>query len=217
MRKRKLIKRTGDGIVGLIAVSFVVALVTFFVLLHVEKEALKEYEKAFVYMASGEVPEDVLCDEESFSQYFTLKEVSKDILPVGYVDEASQAQGKRLAVAVSEGTILTEALLTGTEDYTKDLQNPVLVGVKAEDLSQVASGILRGGDMVHVYTVTEEGASLLWENVLVQESFDGAGSRIASEDKQSSASRVNLLMEKSAVEDFYTLLAGGELKVVKVW
>lgn len=202
---------------GLIAVSFVVALVTFLVLLHMEKEALKEYEKAFVYVASKEVPEGVLCDEESFAGYFVKAEVAKDILPVGYVDEQMQAQDKRLAVSVSEGTILTQAMLSGTEDYTKELQSPVLVGLKAEDLSQVASGILRGGDKVHVYTVTEEGASLLWENVLVQESFDGAGSRIASEDKQSSASRVNLLMEKSAVEDFYTLLAKGELKVVKVW
>lgn len=203
--------------VGLIAVSFVVALVTFLVLLHVETEALKEYEKAYVYVASKEAPEGLLCTEESFGNYFTKIEVAKDILPDGYIDVWTEVQDKRLAIAISKGTILTQAMLSGAEDYTQDMRSPVLVGVKAEDLSQVASGILRGGDMVHIYTVTEDGATLLWENVLVQESFDGAGSRIASEDREASASRVNLLMEKSAVEDFYTLLAVGELKVVKVW
>ena len=85
-------------------------------------------------------------------------------------------------------------------------------------LSQVASGVLRGGDMVHIYMTSEEaGTRLLWEDVLVQEVFDSAGAHIADEDRQQAASRVNLLVEKSMVEDFYTLLSKGELKVVKAW
>lgn len=218
MRKNKLLRRQGDGVLGVVAVAFVAALTLFFVLLHMEKEALKAYETASVWVASKEIPAGFVGTQETMAEYFTQKEVNKDILPQGQITSLEELVGKQARCEITKGTILTSAMFRAKEEHMKQMKAPVVAGVKAEDISQMVSGILREGDMIHIYTVTQdEGANLLWENVLVLESFDSSGMRIEAHDRTACAARINLLLEKSEVADFYTRLSEGELKVVKAW
>ena len=218
MRKNKQMIHQGDGMLGVVAVAFVAALTLFFVLLHVEKEALKAYETASVWVAGKEIPNGFVITKEDIEDYFEQKEVNKDILPIGYLTSVQALEEKQAVLDISKGTILTDNMFCSREMYAEQMKSPVLVGVKAEDISQMVSGVLRAGDMVHIYTVQEEtGARLLWEDVLVYESFDSSGMYIEAHDKTSCAARINLVLEKSEIEDFYTLLSRGDLEVVKVW
>ena len=218
MRKNKQMIHQGDGMLGVVAVAFVAALTLFFVLLHVEKEALKAYETASIWVAGKEIPDGFVITKEDIEDYFEQKEVNKDILPAGCLVSVQELVERQTVLEVPKGTILTEAMFCDRETYAEQMTSPVLVGVKAEDISQMVSGILRAGDMVHIYTIDpQEGARLLWEDVLVYESFDSSGMYIEAHDKTSCAARINLVLEKSEMEDFYTLLSRGDLEVVKVW
>ena len=98
------------------------------------------------------------------------------------------------------------------------MKEPVVAGFRADDLCQVVGGVLRAGDLIHVYSSEEEqGTFLIWENVYVQQVFDSKGTAIPNEDQATAAQRINVFLDKEDVEDFYSRLDQGTLRVVKVW
>ena len=125
---------------------------------------------------------------------------------------------ERNQIIIPKGTMLSTTMFADTEHYVDKLHNPVVAGCKGEDLFQMVSGVLRKGDLVHIYTVDEENKQtyLLWENVPIYQVFDAAGNMIASTDSTTPAARVNLLLEKGRAEQFYNELNNGSLRLVQV-
>lgn len=204
---------------GVIAISFLASAITFFMLLKIEQNMLQNYEKVKVWITAATLQKSVEITEENMHIYFQQVEVDKSILPENRVVEPKMLNGSRTALVIPEGSILTETMFVSDGGYRSNLISPVIVGCKADDLYQVASGILRKGDHVNVYTVNEEleETYLLWGNVLIEQTFDQAGNRIAPEDTSVAAARINLLMEESWTEQFYTELKKGSMRMVKIW
>lgn len=215
-RQEKKKMRMGPGV---ILISFIASVITFFLLLRIEQNMLQDYEKENVWITTVGLEANVEISKENIHMYFQQVEVDKSILPRSKVVDIESLAGSRTIFSIPEGSVLSLNMFTDDDDYQNSLGNPVIVGCKADDLYQVASGILRKGDMVNVYTVNNEleETYLLWDNVLVQQTFDQSGNRIAPEDITAAASRINLLMEESWTEQFYTELQKGSLRMVKIW
>ena len=211
--KKKL--KTGPGV---ILISFIASAITFFLLLRIEQNMLQDYEKEKVWITAVGLEKNVEISKENIYTYFQQTEVDKSILPKSKVTDLEMLAGSRTVFSIPEGTVLSVNMFTD-DDYQSSLADPVIVGCKADDLYQVASGILRTGDIVNVYTVNDEleETYLLWDNVLIQQTFDQSGNRIAPEDITTAASRINLLMEEGWTEQFYTELQKGSLRMVKIW
>ena len=192
---------------------------TFFLLLHIEKDALNAYEKTYVWCARSELAEGLEITQESLAECFEQVEVDKSKVPGRLVENPQELIGMWTAVLISQGSILTDSMFSSEEEYVSALYNPVVAGCKGDDLFQLVSGVLRKGDRVHVYTVNEEMEEtyLLWENVMVYQTFDSSGNVIASEDTTTPAARINLLLEEGYAEQFYNELNKGSLRMVKVW
>ena len=204
---------------GVIIVAFVAALATFFILLQAEKNMLSEYEKEAVWCSSQQLPKGLEITQQNWQQYFVQTEIEKSKVPEKKVTDPQLLIGKLAGLEISRGTVLTDTMFEGDEKYIASMQSPVIAGCKADDLFQFVSGVLRKGDLVHIYAVNEDlGATyLLLENVLVYQVFDTAGNLIPPEDITTPAARVNLLLEKGNAELFYNELQNGSLRVVKVW
>lgn len=217
VNKEKNVKR--KILPGAILVSFLAALGTFFLLLNMEKNALSAYEKTYVWCAKGELAKGLEMTEAGLLDCFEQVEVDKSKVPEGVVEYPEELVGTQTQLLITRGTIITESMFNKEQDYVSGLYNPVVAGCKSDDLFQLVSGVLRKGDLVHVYTVNEEleETYLLWENVMVYQAFDSAGNVIASEDVTTPAARINLLLEEGYAEQFYNELNKGSLRVVKVW
>lgn len=204
---------------GVIFVAFVAAMATFFILLQIEKNTLSAYEKVTVWAAKCELADGLEISEQGLDEYFERVEIDKSKVPKDLVEDTSELVGMRSAIRIPQGSILTGSMFSGEDEYVSHLHNPIIAGCKSDDLFQLVSGVLRKGDMVHIYTVNEELGEtyLLWENVMVYQTFDTAGNMILSEDTTTPAARVNLLLEEGYAEQFYNELNNGSLRVVKVW
>ena len=120
---------------------------------------------------------------------------------VTYCNEAKERLLNVPAELIEEHTVVSE---------------PVVAGLRAEDLYQVVGGVLRAGDRIHIYRVDEEGKAVLaWENVYVQGVFDQSGTAISNEDRNTAAQRINVYLDKKVVEEFYSQLNAGALRIVK--
>lgn len=204
---------------GAAAGAFLVSAVLFLILLGVEKNMLSNYEKGMIFTASEKIPQGQLLTEENCGRYLEQRAIDRTLISDTALTEAGQVLGLLAKTDIAPGTMLATGMFEEMQDIRNELHEPVVAGVKAEDLYQVAGGTLRAGDRIHIYTVKEETgqAVLIWENIFVQQVFDSAGNTIENGDTATAAQRINVLLDAGDVERFYTALEEGALRTVKVW
>lgn len=206
-----------DIAIGAIIVGLIASILLYVLLIHTEKNALAAYEKGVIFVATQNIPKGTEIQGNNYVQYFTQKELDKTLIPKSAVTEPKQLQGLITANVIDEGTLMTLGMFESINQIIKDMKEPVIAGFKVEDLYQVVGGTLRTGDRIHIYNVNAEGvARPVWSDVYVQQVFDNSGMVITGDDTTSAAQRVNVYMDKADVEKFYSELAVGSLRVVKV-
>lgn len=203
---------------GAALAALAAAVIIFCVLLNVEKNVMTAYEKGCILTAREDIPKGVVLDSQNISQYFEEKEMDKSLIPAAAIVDKDVLEQQMTASELDKGTIITSAMFTDLEKMTDEMHDPVIAGFKADDLYQVVSGRLRSGDHIHIYTVDPNSGNtyLVWNNVYVKDVFDGSGSVIVPGDVVTAAQRVNILLEKGNIEQFYSELSRGSLRVVKV-
>ena len=245
-KKNKVPKTSGGKrniLPGACVLGLVIAIIIYAVMLNTEKNVLSDYARASVYVAVKDIPTGQPITSENFQEYFALKEIDEKIVPAAAFGSSDQLEGLVALYKIDSGSIITSGMFDTVNEITKDMENPVIAGFKADDLYQVVGGVLRAGDRIHIYRVVEDenagntvvteaddgtdgenannekaaaaGAVLMWENIYVQDVFDQTGNRIISGDVETSAQRINVYLDKSDVEAFYAELASGTLRVVK--
>lgn len=202
---------------GSIIAALIASVTLFVVMLEIEKNQMEQYEKGSVYVASGEIPKGQLLTEDNYMEYLETKEMDLALIPESAILSESLIQGLIAGIDIEEGVFLSKGMFTEVNTITASMDNPVIAGCKADDLYQIVGGVLRAGDRVHIYRVDGEGnTSLLWPDIFVQAAFDQSGMEIAGGDKTTAAQRINVYMDATDVEPFYTGLATGSLRIVKV-
>ena len=178
---------------------------------------LLQYEKGNILIASREIPKGQMLTGENSGNYFEVLEVDKRCIPKTALTAIEDIEDMVPVANIEKGVLLTSGMFDTIEEITTGMRTPVIAGFKADDLYQVVGGVLRTGDRINIYCVKEEGdVGLIWQNVFVQQVFDNAGNSITSDDKLTAAQRINIYIEQENVEQFYSNLKTGSLRVVKV-
>lgn len=211
--KRYSIKKWKTG--GVIA-ALTASVAVFVVMVQMEKSILTKYEKGTVFTAAVEIPQGQLITEGNYLQYFKERQLDKSCIPQTALCTPEQVLGLVAVIDIEQGVVLTDGMFRKLDLILAEMETPVVAGFKADDIYQLAGGVLRSGDRVNIYAVREEETCLVWRNVFVQQVFDASGSAISNADAVTAAQRVNVYLNEADVEDFYTELAGGSLRVVKL-
>lgn len=209
-RIRESRRERRSSLPGIMIVALLAAVCTYILLIGMEKRALSDYEKEKVWVVSKEIASNTTLTKETVEGMFKQIEMDRNQIPRSVVTDLTSLYGMRTLLVLHPGMIVYESMFTGDEDLLGTMKNPVVVGWKAEDLSLAANGVLRAGDRVNIYAYEKESmeSQCLWTEVMVYQVFDSVGNLIASEDKVGIATRVNLLMEKGDVEEFYSGMEG---------
>lgn len=211
--KRQLWKKLRTG--GILA-ALVASVAVFTAMLQIEKNILTQYERGVIYTALKEIPEGQMITEENWEQYFQEKQLDKSCIPPTALSTPDQITGLVAAFPIEQGVLLTQGMFHRLDDILEQMEKPVVAGFKAEDISQVAGGVLRAGDRVNIYAVRGKGTVLVWEDVFIQQVFDASGSTIPNTDNTTAALRLNIYLDRSEVVKFYSELSNGSLRVVKL-
>ena len=200
-----------------ITAAFVAAVAVYLVMLQVEKKMLEGYEQTEVYLAAADIPKGTFFQEETLGEYFVKVSMDAKVVPPAALKDPRQTIDLIAASDIEKGVVVTEGCLQSVEEVTAGMEKPVVAGFRAEDLYQVAGGVLRSGDRIHIYQEVEGETYLAWENLYVQQAFDSSGGIIESGDTSTCAQRFNVFLDMEDVERFYSGLDQGNLRVVKVW
>lgn len=202
---------------GSIIAALVASLAVFGAMLQMEKNMLTQYEKGTILVATKEIPKGKMITAENYQQYMEQKELDKGCIPATALSSSEQIENMAALTTIEQGVLLTCGMFETVNHITENMKEPVIAGLKAEDMFQVVGGTLRAGDRIHIYNVEKEGqAVLVWKNVYVQQVFDASGAIISNDNLTSTAQRVNIYIDSSDVERFYSVLESGTLRVVKL-
>lgn len=215
MKKEKR-KNTGRWQTGGFIAALAASAAVFIVMVQMEKRVLTGYERGTVYTAAVEIPRGQLITEDNYKQYFKEQQLDKSCIPPTALSVPEQVIGLVADLDIEQGVILTGGMFRKLNLILAEMEKPVVAGFKADDIYQVAGGVIRSGDRVNIYAIRGEGASLVWRNIFVQQVFDASGTAISNADAVTAAQRVNVYLNEADVEDFYTELAVGSLRVVKL-
>lgn len=210
-------KRVKHILPGVAFIALIAAIAVYCILLNMEINILNDYEKGTVLITKKKIMSGVILDADNVGEYFTEAEIDKRMIPKTALVNPEKLFQRIVVSPLDQGVIVTEAMVEALAEIRNEMSDPVLAGFRADDLYQVVSGVLRSGDRIHIYVVDKETgtAALMWENIFVQEVFNSAGVFISPEDRTTAAQRVNILMEGNEVEQFYTRMEQGSLRVVK--
>lgn len=203
--------------VGVICFSLVLAVIVFVVLLDMEKRMLTDYERGYAVTVRKEIPEGELLTLENVTEYLEIREFAADAVPAGALAAPEEAEGLSPMVKLEKGVILTGSMLEERSERLRAMKEPVVAGFRAEEISQAVCGTLRAGDVIHICVVDPEKEEpvAVWEDVPVEQVFDGSGVMIPNGDTASPAQAVNILLEREDLERFYVELAKGSVRVAK--
>lgn len=208
--------KTGKWKKGSIIAALLSSVAVFVIMLQIEKGVMDNYVKETVLVAITDIPKGTKVSEDSLQDYYDWKEVDATVIPASACRGIEQVVNKMIKYEVDAGSIVTEGMFTDEEEFRKDYKEPVIAGIKADDLYQVIGGRLRTGDVIHIFAVKEDGLGKSWDNIRVHSVYDQNGAFIQTSDETSPAQRINLYLEKDEVEDFYAELTTGSLRVVKL-
>ncbi len=201
---------------GSIIAAFIAALAVFMVMLRMEHDLLNRYEKGAILVAAATIPKGHEIGEAELGKLFVQKELDKTVIPPGALTGPDELPGCVAVYTLEEGSILTKSMFCTKNELTEGMSEPVIAGLKADDIYQTVGGIIRAGDRIHIYNVSQGEAGPVWENVAVQKVFDGAGNEIEGSDHTTAAQRINIYLDRDSVKRFYTELSSGSLRIVKI-
>lgn len=203
---------------GAVFAAFAASIAVYAVLLQTEKNVLAGYEKKEVYLAAAEIPSGQVIYPEDVEKYYCRVLMDATLVPETAIKDPARLAGMIAAADIEKGVVLTDGMFQETNEILRNMEHPVVAGFRAEDLFQVVGGVLRAGDRIHIYSSEEnEGTSLIWENIYVQQVFDSGGAVIENSDRTAAAQRINIFLDKDDVEKFYSRLERGSLRVVRDW
>ena len=216
-KRRKDPARMGRIRTGSILAALVAAVSIYAVMLHTEKSLMEDYEKKEVILATATIPRGMLLTEENLSSLSGSATVDSAGVSADAVTDVSDLIGLTSECDIESGTVLNRSMFLAANEITLGMREPVLVGIKAEDLYQAVGGVLRKGDRIHVYAEEEETGEVIlrWNSLYVADAFDTAGNRIEA-GTDSAAIRFNVYLDREDVEAFYHEITSGNLRIVKV-
>lgn len=217
MKLKKKEKQRKNILPGAIIIGILVSAIIYIVMLNMEKNMLTAYEKGTIYVASKSIPKGIEIEESNYIDFFAPKEIDKSIIPTSAITNKKQLIGLVPSNKIDEGTLITSGMFESINEITKDMKEPVIAGFTVNDIYQVAGGTLRAGDRIHIYNVKEDNtAVLIWSNIYVKQVFDKTGASIPNTNSTAAAQIINIYMDSSDIEQFYSDIAIGSLRVVKV-
>ena len=221
MKLHKFSKNTKNRIwSGSIIAAFIAAAAVFFVMLQTEKKVLTEYEKTVVCVAAEDIPKGENITKDNLYDYVIRQEIDSRIVPDTAVRDPEEIIDRITVHCIDKGSVVTGGMLESRQQIIEEMDEPVIAGFRAEDLYQAVGGVLRAGDRIHIYCIDKGEDPVAgrpaWKNLFVQQVFDQNGNVIGSDDTVTPAQRINVYMDNANVDDFYSNLANGSIRVVKI-
>ncbi len=226
---------------GIILMALLTGALIFVAMIYIERKATEGVETVSVYRAKSAVEKGTRIDEGNFAVYFEIAQVDVSLEPENKLSGIEDIQEMYAVTDISKGSIVTTSMFLESDVITQQFEDPVLIGFTVADTVDSVNGVIRDGDYVDIYlkvpyqikkefqipnaedpkqekrvSFDYEGYAeeLIWENVFIQEAFDGDLATEQGETKIHS-SQYNIYLPRSEAKAFLEAASSGSIILTK--
>ena len=202
-----------------IIVILIIAAAVFAILLTIEKQEVKKYERITLIVAANDVPAGTKLTKENVRDYFQTRKCDVSLNSQYAVKDYEELDGMYVKDKIYANTIAYAYQFSGIDFTNENITDRVKVSFTAS-LADALIGTLRMGDVVKLYVVNAQSTQaeineLLSYPVIIEEAFDSSGVLIKPGDETTLATNYTITIDKSDEAAFYEKLSTGNVKIVK--
>lgn len=209
-------RKKGNGVFVKIIVCTILAVVVFLLLNNIQRNMLKEYEKANVVVCKEKVEKQIDITKENAKEYFKVIEVPKNIIPDNAITKLKDVPVGLSVREITEKEMLTKNDIKEQDEYIKDIEKPVITSISIAKIEDAVGGVLRRGDKVDVISIKDGQKTKLLEGIYIESALDATGKKI-KKDETDATMLFNVIVDEADAnklkEEVYL---GGKLSLVKV-
>ena len=201
-----------------IIIILIFALLAFVGLSFASRYLMGQYETKDVIITKVEVPAYTEITKDNFSKYFTTCSINKEALTENSIELSEDIIGRFTTAPLREKEIVIADQFSTQKDILSQYENPFEGSFAVTSFSNAASGRIRKGDYVMLYTIDEKtGAQTeaTKKPIYISGVFDSSGGEITNDDMISCAVSFNYYINGSEKEEFVDRIFGKKLTVVK--
>jgi len=198
---------------GIIIIVFTVLIIVLLVLVFM---SAGNSEKMSI-VAADDIVKGTVIDENNYELLFKEKNVPDHLITERSINDKNDLIGKKIIVNLDKNTMLQKNYIEDST-YTVDvMKNPVTLGLRVNDISQIACGIIRSRDRIDISVIDEQAGECIdvLRDVYVSGCFNNDGTEI-TDDEDGCAALINVIVEKEDEQLINEKLSMGELRLCKV-
>ena len=193
------------------ALKYIIAILVIAVLLIIIVCMKKDKNTVPVIMTSVSISKGTIITEENVDSLITVENIDADMKTENAISDKYQLIGKTVSCDVAAGIMISQEVIGDEANITAGMENPVVAGIRALDISQFSGGIIRAGDYIDI-SVTGKCSNVI-SNVYVIGAFNSDGTAIEDEG---CAMILNVLIEKEREQCLNEMLAMGTVRVCRL-
>lgn len=180
-----------------IITCLIFAVVIFVILVNVEKNMMKQYEKISVVVCKENISEQSDITKKNKKDYFKVVQVPKNIVPENVYKSLKEVPSGLTTKNIYKKEILIKDDIKSSKSFVKDIEDPVITSISIKSLDKAVGGVLRRGDRVDISIITDDSGSksLLLSNVYIIEAMNSSGEKL-TKDKKEAATIFNIIVNK---------------------
>ncbi len=203
---------------GKVVISLIIAIILFVALLFIESKVIAPNGTTNVVIATSDIDKGVVITSENVNTYFKEKEnVDGELEVSNSIKSLDELIDTKVNSNINKGEVVSQNDVLDKESILADIQEPIEVSLKVEDISQMVGGTVREGDMIDISVVDEislENKAVL-SNVYVNKAFGADGAEI-SRDNTTSVLVVNVIISKEDEAILNSSLETGVVRISKI-
>ena len=185
-------------------IAFLLITIAFVFVIFVETKTMADYEKADVVIAIKDIPAYTQITSKNITEYFKMEQIPKDMKMSGAYSLIDDIKEVIIEKDIEAGEQITKKKLISVENNILiEYDDPVVLSIRCENLSNAVSGTLKKGDIVDIVAVNimDDETETLKEDVYILGSYDTSGNEMIIDDSGSNTAVVfNVLCERSEYE-----------------
>lgn len=198
--------------------SLLMTAIIFVVVIAIQNKIANPSGKTEVYYSQQYISKNTVINKDNFDKYFIKKEVSKDKL----VEDAITNKDELIEIYAVENILKGEQVsrkrIEKNSNRLKDIPNKVEYSIKFSDISEVAGGTLREGDVIDLILTENQDNKVITQtelkNVIISKAIAADGSLI-SRDSKFAASALNLYLSAVDAHKLDNAVERGKIKALK--
>ena len=167
-----------------------------------------------VVVAKADIEAGTMINESNIDSLFTIKKVDEELAASNTITKKSLLNGKSILIGLNKNTLMQKSFVENPEKEINKMQNPVVMGLKVTDMSQMVCGTIRKNDIIDISVINSQSDECLdvIRNVRVSDCYNSDGTMIEDEG---CATCITVIVEKDDEQYINEMMALGELRICK--